>query len=47
MEERKISTANDIHLSPIVLAALDCRAGDIVVITYHAKCIEVRKKEND
>lgn len=47
MEEVRIDARNYLHLSPTILAALDCRAGDVVVVKYGAKCVEVRKKEKE
>lgn len=47
MEMVRIDARNYLHLSPMILAALDCRAGDVVVVKYGSKCIEVRKKEKE
>ena len=47
MEEVRIDARNYLHLSPLILAALGCRGGDVVVVKYHAKCVEVRKKEKE
>ena len=44
-EEIRIDTRNNLHLSPLILTALDCRSGDIVVVAFGEKCIEIKKKE--
>lgn len=47
MEEVRIDLSNRIKLSLKVLLALDCRSGNILVVKYGSKCIEVRKKEKE
>ena len=45
MEEVRIDARNNLHLSPVILATLNCRAGDVVLVEFGEKCVEMKKKE--
>ena len=45
MEEIRIDTRNNLHLTPLILKTLDCRSDDVVVVEFGEKCIEIKKKE--
>ena len=45
MEEVRIDARNNLHLSPVILATLNCRAGDIVVVKWSGNSVEIKKKE--